>query len=239
MVNHYYFALIFLSLVPSLIWLIFFLREDRKPEPAKKIIKVFFWGMIVAIPVILIAWPLNILLEKTSLSFFAIQLIMIVGVAAVVEEIAKFFVIKQSVLKSPECDEPIDLMIYAITIALGFAALENIVLLLPLELPFSNEALFIKSFLRFISGTFLHALVGGIMGYFIALSILHSKKKNYLIFVGVTLAIVLHALYNFSIMYSLVYDQLIIIAPVLLITLFIVVFFCFNKLKKMTSICKL
>jgi protease PrsW len=235
----YYFTFIFLSLVPSVLWLIFFLQEDKKPEPGRKILNVFFWGMMASIPVIVITLPINSWLVSTGLSRFTIDLIMIVAVAAIVEELAKFFVIRQSVLKSSECDEPIDLMIYAITAGLGFAALENFLLLLPIEIPFSQGMMAIHSFIRFFSGTFLHALVGGVMGYFIALSILDSKKRTRLIFTGVSLSILLHACYNFSIIYFMAWRYVVILAPILLITLFIVVFLCFNKLKKMASICKI
>ncbi len=234
----YYFTFLFLSLLPSVIWLIFFLQEDKKPEPVKMILKIFLLGMAVSIPVILISFPIKSLLSSIGLSEFAISLIMIVGVAAIAEELAKYFVIRQFVLKSPECDEPIDLMIYAITAALGFAALENLFFLFPVEFPFSQGLMAVESYFRFISGTFLHALVAGIMGYFIALSVLNPKKKSQLVFAGVSLAIFLHAVYNFSIMYSAVERYIVIIAPILLITLFIAVFFCFNRLKKIASICK-
>ncbi len=236
---NFLFIFLFLSFLPSIAWLIFFLHEDRKPEPGKMILKVFFWGMLISIPVILVSIPINLLLVQTNLSDFAVSLIMVVAVAAVIEETAKYLVVKQTVLKSPECDEPMDLMIYAITAALGFAALENLFFLFPAEFPFSQKMMMVESYLRFISGTFLHALVSGIMGYFIALSIRYSQKRFQLVFTGVSVAILLHAAYNFSIMYSEVQTYVALIAPILLITLFIIVFFCFNKLKKMKSVCKI
>ncbi len=235
----YYFAFIFLSLVPSILWLIFFLLEDKKPEPGKKILNAFFWGMLASIPVILLSLPIKNLLDKTALSEFTVKIILIVVVAAVLEELAKFFSLRQSSLKSSDCDEPVDVMVYAITVALGFAALENFLFLLPLDFPFSEGIMAKESFYRFISGTFLHALVGGVMGYFIALSILYSEKRIKFLFLGVFSAMLLHALYNFSIMYSMVWPDVIIVAPILLITLFIAVALCFNQLKKTASICKL
>ncbi len=234
----YYIIFIILSFLPSIAWLLFFLQEDRHPEPAKMLLKVFFWGMIAPLPVIAISFPINIWLIKIGASPFLISFVMIVAVAAITEEIAKYLVVRQTVLKSPECDEPLDLMIYAITAALGFAALENIVFLFPMEFPFSRGVMMIESYFRFISGTFLHALVAGVMGYFIALSVYYTKRRLLLVFTGLSLAIVLHATYNFSIIYSEVERYAAVIAPFLLITLFIVVFFCFKKLRKMPSICK-
>ncbi len=232
-----YFALIFLSLLPSALWLIFFLREDKHPEPGNMILKVFFYGMMFTIPVILISLLFNFFLSQTNISEFAMKIIMIVFIASFTEETAKYMAVKKSALYSSECDEPVDVMIYAITAALGFAALENILFLFPLEIPFSYSVMASESFFRFISGTFLHALASALMGYFLAVSILNTKKRKFFVFVGLSLAIVLHALYNFSIMMSETKEHLLIIAPVILISLFITVFFCFKKLRKIKSVC--
>lgn len=233
-----YFLFIFLSFLPSILWLVFFLREDKHPEPGKNILKVFFLGMAISIPVIIFSIPISFWVLNSSLSDFIKNLILIVIMAAIIEEAAKYFVIRQSVLKSPECDEPVDIMIYAITVALGFAAMENILFLFPFEIPFCYKGLIAGSFFRFISGTFLHALVAGIMGYFIALSVLRSKRKNLLVLVGITIAMLLHAVYNFSIIISERHELFLIAAPTLLIVLLIIVFLCFKKLKKTPSVCK-
>ncbi len=232
-----YFTLVFLSLLPSLLWLIFFLKEDKHPEPGKMILKVFFYGMILTIPVILISVLINYYLSYLAISRFLTTIIMVVFVASITEEIAKYLVVKKTVLQNSECDEPVDIMIYAITAALGFAALENILFLFPLEIPFCYKEMATGSFFRFISGTFLHALTSAIMGYFLAISILNIKKRKLFISAGIFLAIVLHALYNFSIIMSETDNQALIIAPVILISLFILVFFCFKKLRKIKSIC--
>jgi len=231
----YYFSFIFFSLVPSLLWLIFFLMEDKNPEPGRKIIKAFLWGMIISIPVLIFTLPIKKILDLTNLSDIAVKIIMVALVAAFLEELFKFLALRYSILKSSDCDEPVDLMVYAITIGLGFAALENFFFLTPLA---PQDMMAMDSFLRFVSGTFLHALVGGIMGYFVALSILYSKKRTYLITTGVFLAMLLHAGYNFSIIYTMVWSESIIFAPTILITLFIAVLLCFSRLKKMASICQ-
>jgi len=242
MTSHY-FIFVFLSLLPSMIWLVFFLQEDRKPEPVRMILKIFFLGALITAPALLVTYLVYSGLLKIGLSEFALNMIMVVIVAAVTEELAKFFVVKKSVLKSPECDEPVDIMIYAITAALGFAAVENAFFLVPEGFPLPRAAMdvmIIDSYLRLVSATFLHALIAGIMGYFIALSVLYAQKRTRLLLTGIFLAIFLHGFYNFIIMYSLeIKKEAVIAAPILLIILFIAVCLCFKKLKKTASICKL
>jgi RsiW-degrading membrane proteinase PrsW (M82 family) len=48
------FILIILGLLPSTIWLLWYLRKDKHPEPKQMILKIFFWGIIIAIPVALL-----------------------------------------------------------------------------------------------------------------------------------------------------------------------------------------
>jgi len=233
-----------LALAPGLIWLIFFLGEDRRPEPKKMILKVFLLGMLSTFPIIILSVGLADLMVLLGLPWSLIISINIVFIAAITEEIVKYLVVKFSVLKSSECDEPIDLMIYAITAALGFATLENVLFLFPgLDVlwggtPFLHfQQLFIGSVARFISGTFLHALASGIMGYFLARSIQSPLKKGKILWTGLGVAILLHSLYNFSIMMTEHHWLFFGIVPIILIMLFIALLICFAKARKMASLC--
>lgn len=236
---------IIFAILPSFLWLVFFLREDVRPEPKKTILKVFFYGVLSAIPVIIIGISSGIFMRSMGLNNYIATLIGVVFVAAITEEIAKYCALRYSALKNSECDEPPDIMIYAITAALGFAAFENILFLLPNEeilsvspyIYFKN--MFTESTIRFVSGTFLHALTSGIVGYFIAISMMATKHRRKIVIIGLFLAMLLHGLYNLSIIASKENESLFIIAPIILIMLFIAIFYCFSKTRKMTSICKL
>ena len=160
-----------------------------------------------------------------------------IGVA-LVEEFLKYFVVKWKVLNSPELDEPVDIMLYMIIAALGFAAFENILILCPLGPSLLIAETLKISGLRFIGATFLHALASGMLGYFLALSFCYSKKRKMFLFLGFLLTIGLHGLYNFSIME--LEGKLVFLIPVLiLIGLTIFVTFGFRRLKKLKSICKI
>lgn len=234
------------SLIPSILWLAFFLREDRQPEPKGAILKVFFIGMLSTFPVIILGLAITSVMREIGFPIYLISFIGIVFVAAIVEEIAKYLVIKHSILEDSAVDEPPDLMIYAITAALGFAAMENIIFLFPgrealfgITPQFFIQDLITGSIIRFVSGTFLHALATGVIGYFLALSIMNPKYRKKLVWVGLIIAILLHGFYNFSIITSENNGLWFIVAPILLLSLFIIVLFLFHKTRKMDSICKL
>jgi RsiW-degrading membrane proteinase PrsW (M82 family) len=211
--------LIFFGVIPSIIWLLFFLRKDTHPESNKMIIKVFIWGMISSIPILFVEVGLENLLKNIPLILFCFFSV------ALPEELAKYLVVKKIALPNKEMDEPVDAMIYMIIAALGFAALENILMLWP----FKAFDLFTASWLRFITGTFLHVVTAGIMGYFIALSFLNVKIKRLLIFLGILIASILHSAYNF---YIIVQGAPKTIVLLLLILPSIFVFIAFEKIKK-------
>mgnify|MGYP000630952602 CR=1 FL=1 len=114
---------------------------------------------------------------------------------AITEEGLKFAVVYFRVLRTTQLDEPIDAMIYMIIAALGFAAIENILLLAPL---FQEDfAMTLKlTVFRFLGATLLHVLASAIIGYYLAISLRKSKLKIPLLIHGFTLAILVHGFYN-------------------------------------------
>lgn len=233
---------IFFGLVASLAWLFNFLRKDDNPEPVRMIIKIFFLGALITIPVFAVEYILSKLITVVTLPEPIYLFLYWFVIIAFTEEIFKYFLLRYRVLKSPAFDEPVDAMIYMIIAALGFAALENILYLIPgTEQILSFNALFTRtitiSFFRFIGATFLHALCSGLIGYFVALSICRAKKKIRLTLLGIFIAVLLHGLYNFSIMN--IEGSLKLAIPILmLVSLAIFVTLGFKKLKTMESVCK-
>ena len=182
------------GVVPALIWVWFWNREDAKhPEPKRLILGAFIAGMISVAAVI----PF----QKLSTAFFSGTAIVIVWAA--IEEAMKFAFAYFTVLKSKYDDEPIDPLIYMITVALGFAAAENALFLID---PISNSG-FIESILtgnfRFLGATLLHVLSSSVVGVALGLSFyIHGMKKIWYGFAGLILAIVLHGAFNFFILNS-------------------------------------
>lgn len=210
-----YSAYIFLGVLPSILWLQFYLRKDVKPEPRNMIIKIFFYGMLCTVPAIFL--EIAFYQQVESSGWFSPPVAFVLNTflgVAFIEEILKFFVIRLKVLNNPEFDEPIDAMIYMIIAALGFAAAENLLVVFSVGKQFSAEIgflfpfmreqqlwqeIFQVSLLRFLGATFLHALASAMIGYFLGISFFKKQNKKILLTAGILSASTLHGLYNFSI----------------------------------------
>ena len=222
--------------LPSLIWLLIYLRKDAHPESNWMIIKVFVFGMLSALAAVILERGFqageNILMA--SAAGHSLASIFLGG--ALIEEYAKYFMVKIGVFRNRELDEPCDLMLYMIIAALGFAALENVLVLSsyhPILTPVS--VLEIMTW-RFVSATFLHALCSGLLGYFIALSFLRTNKRALFFLSGLTLCVLLHGTYNWSIMTVKGLGKFIL--PLLILTtLGYFVSYGFKKLKRLKGTC--
>ncbi len=153
-----------------------------------------------------------------------------------VEEMFKYFVVKKMVLSHREFDEPVDVMIYMIVAALGFAALENLLILLPMAARFQFFDVAFVSVFRFVGATFLHALASGLIGYYLALSLCQTKSRLKLMTQGIVIATLLHGLYDLSIM-KIEGSFKFILPVIILMGLIIFVTMGFQKVKKLKSVC--
>lgn len=229
---------IILAVLPSIIWLLFYLRKDKHPEPNRMVVKIFFWGIISTLAALAFEF-----LYSGALEFIAIQniAILLIGGMAFIEEYLKYFVVKIKVLKNPEFDEPIDAMLYLIIAALGFAAAENIFLLNRLSMTgATTEAILEVTLGRFLGAVFLHALASGIVGYFLARSLLLKHERKSFVGLGIFVATCLHGIYNYIIIeISPSNENSAWLLVGLLILMAITVSLGFKNLKKLKSICKI
>ncbi len=100
-------------------------------------------------------------------------------------------------------------MIYMITAALGFAAVENTLFLFGVLDAGNVISGITTGDLRFIGATLLHVTASGLVGFMIAIAYHHGKViKSIAIIVGLALAISLHAAFNLAIINSTSVDTL-------------------------------
>jgi RsiW-degrading membrane proteinase PrsW (M82 family) len=230
-------VLFIFAIAPSIVWLLFYLRKDVHPESNRQIIKVFLYGMLAVLPVFFIEKGFYKLLLDLGVSKILFSILSVFIGVALVEEVFKYLVVRDKVLSDPEFDEPIDAMLYMIISALGFAALENILIFFSgnLEGPYSP---FLLSISRLISATFLHALSSGLVGYYLAKSFFEIRKRFRLLLTGLTSSTILHGLYNFSIM-EIEGSLRLLIPLIILVGLAIFISLGFKRLKKLKSVCKI
>lgn len=180
------------GLLPALLWLFFWLMEDRcEPEPKRHIFFSFFLGMVA----VLLVLPL----ERQALSYFSGPTLLFVWAA--LEELFKFGAAYFGALRYAVFDEPLDAIIYLVTAALGFAAFENMLFLwTPLQEGDLLRAL-VTGDLRFIGATLLHTLSCATIGVALALTFYQNVEiRRFAAVAGVVLAIFLHTLFNFFIL---------------------------------------
>lgn len=212
------------GILPALLWLWFWLKEDNlHPEPRLLIILSFLGGMLsVAIVLPLQKIALNLLDASTLPYLNEIKYTVWAGI----EEIIKLLVVYFIALRSRFLDEPVDAMIYLITAALGFAALENTFFILkPLEAGNAVQAL-INGNLRFMGATLLHVVASATIGFCIALSFYKPRwLKNLSIAFGVILGTTLHTAFNLFIIESSGMDTFKVFASVWVGVIFLMLFF--------------
>jgi len=182
------------GVLPAILWLLFWLREDKKrPEPRRLLFLSFVIGMI-AVPLVI---PLQ---RAVTTDIYNIGFITVFLWAAF-EEILKYLGSYIVALRKKAMDEPIDPMIYLITTALGFAALENTLFLINAMSNGNIVGTIITGNMRFIGATLLHTISSGVIGLSMALSFYRRKSiRFWSLIAGFIVAIMLHTFFNFFIM---------------------------------------
>ncbi len=199
--NTIFFAFL-LGIIPALIWLWFWLREDSEhPEPRSYILLTFFYGSLMV--------PIAFILQILSNNLFGVQntdevkglpfifTFAIIFVWAGIEEYLKYKAAWHGGLNKKITDEAVDVPIYMISAALGFAAIETALFLIEPIRDLNIQTIITTSKLRFIGAALVHVSSSALMGIFIGYSLFFTKemRKRYAIS-GFILATMLHALFN-------------------------------------------
>lgn len=236
---------ILLAFAPPVLWLLFYLREDKHPEPKALLLLAFVGGMASAVLALFgeCVWVALVAGSCHSINFGVSPILLFLGIA-LVEEYAKFLPIRYLIMKRPEFDEPVDAMIYMMTAALGFAALENALFAFQffyrvqestlLLAPLTHETVLASVDVatnRFLGANLLHALSSGIVGYFLARAFF-SPRRHYFVGLGIIVAALLHAGFNYLILEREALAQGTFYIILLLSTMAVMVLVDFERLKQ-------
>lgn len=194
-------AALLVGLIPSLLWLFFWLREDSAhSEPRALLAGCFLAGMLMTLISIPIEQWLAGLTGNESLKY---------TFWAMTEEILKFAGVAIVALYTRWNDEPVDAMIYCIAVALGFAALENTLFIMN---PLSQGGLaasIIHGNLRSIGATLVHVVCSATIGFALGFNFYHGKVVKFFAWlIAVLGAIAVHASFNISIVHAGATDTL-------------------------------
>ena len=184
-------ALLLVTILPSILIILFFVYSDKFREPRGEIFKVFIYGILITIP----AYFLNSYLDEFWYNNFKVSegLIGSFLSAAPVEEGLKLSILYFFVYKMKDFNEPIDGIVYGVTASLGFATLENFYYVYLLADYFQTSSMSL-AIVRSFSAVPAHAVFGVFMGYFF-MKYVFIKKGDNLLF-AFLVPFVLHGCYN-------------------------------------------
>ncbi|MCK8816074.1 PrsW family glutamic-type intramembrane protease [Natroniella sulfidigena] len=185
--------LVIISIIPGLLWVYFFYRKDKyEPEPVRLVLRSFLYGALLVIPVGLIEAPFaGLIANPPSLTVLLGLSIFVIGLT---EEVGKFAVVWYTIYDSDEFNEVMDGIIYSISVALGFAAVENLL--------YAFVFGFRVGVVRAVVTSLVHASFSGIMGFYLGKA--KCEKRSNLITIGLVQVVLLHGIYDFLILGGLV-----------------------------------
>jgi len=182
-------------ILPVFFWAFYHYYKDRcLPEPISHLLLAFFLGAGSSYLATLMYQALEILnlrhdaylLAETSLPGLFVYSILAIGFIEELAKVVPFFLV---IIRFKEFNEPIDGIIYASFIALGFAAIEN-----TQYLQFVSTA---EAWARGFAGPVVHIVFASIWGYYIGRACLCKKRMGAMVFGAFAFTAVLHGVYDF------------------------------------------
>ena len=184
--------------VPVVFWAAYHYHKDRVlPEPTGNLVLCFVLGILAAG----LSKAMYVGLEPLGLRYDAVALaaengpgLFSYAMLAIgpIEELAKMLPFLLVVIRFKAFDEPLDGIIYASFIALGYAAVENYH-----YLDFLTPA---EAFARGFAGPVIHIVFASIWAYWITRALLADKPISWPTCIGFLLAAELHGLYDFMVL---------------------------------------
>jgi len=183
-------ALLALALAPgAAIGLYIYFKDKYEREPIGLVVKSFFMGVVSTVITFLISLPINwvIPIEEKSLSEQAIHAFLLV---ALIEEFSKFIFVRWVLYPNKNFNEPFDGIVYAVSVSLGFAGLENILYVM------NSENGLATGIMRMFTAVPAHATFAVLMGYFMGIAKCEKGKAHY-VWYGLGAATLFHGAYDY------------------------------------------
>ena len=182
-------------LLPVVFWAAYhYYKDHHLPEPPGHLALAFLLGigtsylagwMYQALELIGLRFDAFLLAETnpTAVFFYAI------GVIGPIEEFAKLLPFLLVIIRFKEFDEPLDGIIYASFIALGYAAIEN--------LQYVQMATTFEAAARSFAGPVVHMVFASIWGYYIGRAWLCGRPFAWVAIFSWLVAAFIHGVYDF------------------------------------------
>jgi protease PrsW len=181
--------LLLLALAPIIIIMMYvYFRDKYEKEPISLILKGLLLGAIIIFPVGVFENYLSGFgnglpgIPKAAYNGFI--------VAGAVEEAFKFFMVYILIWRNPNFNEKFDGIVYAVSVALGFAAIENLFYV------FSNNSMQV-GLMRAFTAVPGHTIFGIVMGFYLGLARFSSHQRSKWLLRAFTVPWLLHGFYDF------------------------------------------
>ena len=197
------FFLLTAAILPAALLWLFIWRKDPQKEPTRLLVKAVWYGIGIVVPVGLMEAGLQHLLFGEGQPMTLIRTtITAFGIAALPEELSKLFCLWLILRRNPYFDEHFDGIVYAVSIGLGFAAMENIGYLIEEGDQWATTAV-VRALLA-VQGHYAYAVL---MGYYY--SIYHFTDRSFRVKASILLIPVLaHGIYDSIAMSGMVDEAL-------------------------------
>ena len=190
--------LLLAALIPPIILMVMVYRQDKiEKEPIDLIIRLILFGCLSTIPAVILEILADLILSavlRNTASMLYLILENFIGVA-VIEEGCKYFFLHQQTWRNREFNYRFDGIVYAVSVSLGFAALENVQYVFSYGLG--------TAVTRALLAIPLHCICGIFMGHyygeakFAEVKGLQSSKSRNLI-LAVLVPTLIHGFYDFA-----------------------------------------
>jgi len=186
-------ALLAIATAPGVaIGVYIYLKDKHEREPVGLLVRAFLFGAISVVITLLISLPVNavISINEQDLSQQAVHAFLIV---ALVEEFSKFIFVRGVLYHNANFNEPFDGIVYSVMVGMGFATLENIMLVI--------QGGFSVGILRMFTAVPAHAGFAVLMGYFLGKAKFEHRKGYYSLY-ALGVATVFHGAYDYCLFVS-------------------------------------
>ena len=175
----------------ALLWL-YIWRKDQQSEPTPWLVKAVLYGVGICIPVAIVESVISAALfgetgQPTSLIGTTVEAFL---VAAVPEETGKLLVLWMLLRRNPYFDEHFDGIVYAVSVSLGFAAIENVFYIVGSEGDWFSIA--VSRALLAVPGHYAFAVF---MGFYYSLWHFTGRPRRYAVLM-LLVPVVAHGVYD-------------------------------------------
>jgi protease PrsW len=182
-----------LALAPVLAFGLFiYLKDKYNREPLLWLLVAFAGGCISIVPAIIIEKFLESRVGlgiSPNLGSLAVNAFFVV---ALTEELCKFSILRVAFYRKRFFSEPINGIVYAVMLSLGFAFAESLIFL------FGSSNIYLTAIMRSVTAVPAHFVFAVFMGYFMGKAkFTYQTQRTGLVLLGIGIAVISHGFYDY------------------------------------------